>query len=101
MMFGKQSDRAGGSAHGVTPILWRGYFSELLRPWKVTTFAIGMAMLLYGAVTFGFSDWDVGVSILMGGLTYLSAPWSVHVIVACVRGRVRNSVFEADFNSSD
>lgn len=92
MMLGKQSDKAAGSTHGTTPILRRGYFGELLRPWKLMTFAIGMAMLLYGAVTFDFSDWDVGVSVLMGGLTYLFAPWSVQVIVACVRGQIRHRI---------
>lgn len=54
--------------------------SEYLRPWKLTTFAIGMAWLIWGAFYYGFSDWDIGISLIMGFLAYISAPWSVNVI---------------------
>lgn len=67
----------------------RSYFLELKRPWKVATFSIGMAWLLYGALTNGISDWDVGISLLMGGLTYLTAPWCVRVIFQSIRLRQR------------
>jgi hypothetical protein len=60
---------------------------ELVRPWKLSTFGVGMAWLLYGALTYGFSDWDLGVSVLMGGLTYLTAPWAVRTILVCLRER--------------
>jgi hypothetical protein len=63
------------------------YVRELKRPWKLSTFAAGMTWLFYGALTYGFGDWDVGVSMLMGGLTYLCAPWSVRVIWICLRDR--------------
>jgi hypothetical protein len=63
------------------------YFTDLLRPWKLFTFAIGMGWLLLGAVTYDISDWDVGVSILMGGLTYLCAPWSIRVTIYSIRFR--------------
>jgi hypothetical protein len=46
-------------------------------------------LLCYGALNFRFCDWDLGVSILMGGLTYLCAPWTVYVIAVCVRDRPR------------
>ena len=58
---------------------------ELARPWKLVTFAIGMSWLLYGALNYGISDWDVGISILMGGLTYVLAPWSIKTIFAGLR----------------
>ena len=58
---------------------------ELARPWKLVTFAIGMSWLLYGALNYGISDWDVGISILMGGLTYVLAPWSIKTIFAALR----------------
>jgi len=61
------------------------YFRELRRPWKLVTFAIGMIWLLYGAESYGISDWDVGISIIMGGLTYIFAPWSVLTIYSLVR----------------
>lgn len=67
----------------------RAYLAELARPWKLLSFAIGMGWLLFGALNYGISDWDIGISLLMGGLTYLSAPWSVGTILAAVRYRSR------------
>ena len=71
----------------------RAYFGELLRPWKLGTFAVAMALLLAGAVVYRVSDWDVGITILMGSLTYLCAPWSVRVLVVCTRGEPRRSAW--------
>lgn len=51
--------------------------SELLRPWKLTTLAIGLALLIYGAVAYQLSDWDIGVSIVMALSTYITAPWAI------------------------
>lgn len=42
---------------------------------------------MYGAVSYGISDWDVGISLIMGGLTYLCAPWSVTTIYNSIRLR--------------
>lgn len=33
--------------------------------WKYTTFLIGFAWLIYGAMFFDYPDWDIGVSIVM------------------------------------
>ena len=41
--------------------------------WKNVTFAIGLSWLIYGAMFFDYPDWDIGVSLLMAGCTYLSA----------------------------
>jgi hypothetical protein len=65
----------------------REYFLELRRPWKIFSFGVGMLWLLYGAMCYGISDWDVGISILMGSLTYLCAPWSVVTIYRSIRYR--------------
>lgn len=65
----------------------RSYIAELKRPWKLASFSVGMAWLLYGALTYGISDWDVGISLLMGSLTYLTAPWSVRVILLSIKLR--------------
>ncbi len=62
---------------------------ELARPWKLCSFAIGMTWLLFGAVNYGIADWDVGISVLMGGLTYVLAPWSVRTILKALRYRDR------------
>ena len=63
------------------------YVRELVRPWKLLSFLVGMGWLLFGAITYGISDWDIGISLLMGGLTYLTAPWSVRTILMAVRYR--------------
>jgi len=48
---------------------------------------MAMGLLLYGALNFDIADWDVGVTLVMGSLTYLMAPWSVHVILSALRYR--------------
>jgi hypothetical protein len=63
------------------------YVLELRRLWKLVTFGIGMCWLLYGALVYHISDWDVGISLIMGGLTYLCAPWSVSVIFNAAKYR--------------
>ena len=54
---------------------------ELLRPWKLLSFAVGTALMLVGSVFYKISDWDLGISLVMPLLTYLTAPWVVRVIV--------------------
>lgn len=68
-----------------------GYSGELLRPWKLATFAFGLALLLAGAVYYRYGDWDVGISFVMGGLTYVLAPWCVLTLVYVVRERPRDA----------
>lgn len=65
----------------------RAYGRKLLRPWKLASFCVGMAWLLYGALNYQIGDWDVGISLVMGGLTYLCAPWTVMVLARCLRER--------------
>lgn len=48
-----------------------------------------MGWLFYGALHYDIGDWDIGISIVMGGLTYLLAPWSVFVIGSALRYRPR------------
>lgn len=66
---------------------------ELRRPWKLASLAVGLTWLIYGARHYQLADWDVGVSLLMGLLTYLFAPWSVRVILLCLRDFSRDSLF--------
>jgi len=73
----------------VEPLPVRAYLLELARPWKLVTFAGGMAWLIYVALNCGLADWDVGVSLLMGSLGYLCAPWSLRVIIHSLRVRPR------------
>jgi hypothetical protein len=51
------------------------------------SFAVGMAWLLYGATHYEIGDWDIGVSLIMGILTYLFAPWTVFTIANALRYR--------------
>lgn len=65
------------------------YLRELARPWKLLSFTAGEAWLIYGALNYGIGDWDVGDSLLMGGLTYLTAPWCVTLLWTGLRRRPR------------
>ena len=56
-------------------------FAEYLRPWKLFTLLIGIALLLAGAYYYDAPDWDVPISFIMAVLAYLTAPWSMHVLV--------------------
>ena len=67
----------------------RAYITELYRPWKLFSFIIGMIFLFYGALNFEIPDWDVGISFIMGPLTYVCAPWSVRKILYAVLHRPR------------
>jgi hypothetical protein len=54
---------------------------ELLRPWKLFTLTIGVSLLLWGAYAHIAPDWDIPVSLIMAFFAYLTAGWSMHVIV--------------------
>lgn len=54
---------------------------EYLRPWKLFTLAIGVALLLLGAYDEAAPDWDVPISLIMAALAYLTAPWSLRVVL--------------------
>lgn len=53
---------------------------EYLRPWKLTTFALGLALLIAGAFYYKAPDWDVGISLIMGTLAYVTAPWALRIV---------------------
>jgi hypothetical protein len=55
--------------------------TEYMRPWKLVTFAIGVALLIVGSFYYQAPDWDIPISLIMATLTYLTAPWSLRVIV--------------------
>lgn len=55
--------------------------SEYLRPWKLLTLAIGLAMLILGSFFCPAPDWDIPVSIIMAFSAYLTAPWSMRVLL--------------------
>lgn len=55
---------------------------EYLRPWKLATLAGGLGILIAGARYFDTYDWDIGISLIMGVLAYLSAPWALRVVTS-------------------
>jgi hypothetical protein len=55
--------------------------TEYLRPWKLVTLAIGLALLVLGAIYDQALDWDIPISIIMAALTYLTAPWSMRALL--------------------
>jgi hypothetical protein len=54
---------------------------EFLRPWKMATFAFGIALLIAGSFYYPAPDWDIPISLIMGLLAYLTAPWSLRVLL--------------------
>ena len=67
----------------------RACLRELRRPWKLLSLAAGMGWLIYGALFYNIGDWDIGISLIMGGLIYLFAPWTVFTIANALRYRMR------------
>jgi hypothetical protein len=57
------------------------YLAEYTRPWKLSTLAIGIALLIAGSFFYEAPDWDIPISLIMASLAYLTAPWSLRVIV--------------------
>lgn len=57
------------------------HMQEYLRPWKLGTLAVGLILLIAGSYYTPAPDWDIPISLIMAGLAYLTAAWSMHVIV--------------------
>ena len=55
--------------------------NELLHPWKLLTLGVGLGLLIGGSYYYAAPDWDIPIGIIMAGFTYLTAGWSMHVIV--------------------
>ena len=52
-----------------------------LRPWKLVTLAVGIALLILGSFYYDAPDWDIPISLIMAILAYLTAPWSLRVVL--------------------
>ena len=55
--------------------------AEYTRPWKLFTLALGIALLILGSFYYEAPDWDIPISLIMASLAYLTAPWSLRVVV--------------------
>lgn len=50
-------------------------------PWNISTLVIGVGVLVAGSFWYDAPDWDISISILMAGFTYLTAPWVLRVLL--------------------
>lgn len=57
------------------------YLTEYTRPWKLITLVIGIGLLILGSYYYNAPDWDIPISLIMATMAYLTAPWSLRVIV--------------------
>ena len=55
--------------------------TEYLRPWKLASLAAGITLLILGSYYYEAPDWDIPISFIMAILAYLTAPWSLRVIL--------------------
>lgn len=51
------------------------------RSYYLSTFAIGLGLLIWGRYYFNAPDWDIPISIIMATLAYLTAPYSMRAIL--------------------
>lgn len=54
---------------------------EYRRQWKLATLAFGIAVLVLGSFYYRAPDWDIPISFIMAILSYLTAPWSMAVLL--------------------
>ena len=54
---------------------------EYTRTWKLVTLVMGISLLISGSFYYPSPDWDIPISFIMAMLAYLTAPWSLRVIV--------------------
>lgn len=57
------------------------YLTDLLRPWKLFSLAIGIGLLIWGSFYYQASDWDIGISFVMAFFTYISAAWCLRTLL--------------------
>jgi hypothetical protein len=56
------------------------YWRWLLARWKIGTFVVSLLVFVIAGPYTGDCDWDWAVSIIMGSLTFTTAPWAVGVL---------------------
>jgi hypothetical protein len=54
---------------------------EYLRPWKLFSLSCGIILLILGSIYQPAPDWDIPISFIMAGLTYLTAPCSLRTVL--------------------
>ena len=59
----------------------KSWLSEYRRPWKLATLTVGIGLLILGSFHYQAPDWDIPISFIMAIPAYLTAPWSLRVIL--------------------
>lgn len=54
---------------------------EYLRPWKLSSLACGIVLLVLGTLYTGLPDWDVPISLIMAVPAYFTAPCSLRMVL--------------------
>ena len=54
---------------------------EFIRPWKLFSLACGLALLIAGSFYYQAPDWDISICFIMGIATYLTAPYTLRVVL--------------------
>jgi hypothetical protein len=54
---------------------------EYKRPWKLFVLFIGLMLLIVGSFYYQAPDWDIPICFIMAFFAYLTAPWSLRVIL--------------------
>jgi hypothetical protein len=55
--------------------------AEYRRPWKLFSLLLGLWLLVAGAFHYRAPDWDVPISLVMALFAYLTASWSMRVVL--------------------
>jgi hypothetical protein len=68
--------------------LWTAaYARHLAAPWKLVTFAVATTAIALAAPYSGDPTWDLGDSLLVSAVTFVTAPWSVGTLARALRSR--------------
>ena len=54
---------------------------EYFRPWKLLSLGVGVALLIVGSFYFPAPDWDIPISLIMAFFAYVTAPWSMRILL--------------------
>lgn len=54
---------------------------EYRRPWKLFALFSGLMLLIVGSFFYRAPDWDIPISFIMAFFSYLTAAWSLRVLV--------------------
>lgn len=54
---------------------------EYKRPWKLLALLVGVVLLVVGSFYYQAPDWDIPISLIMAFFAYLTASWSMRVVL--------------------